>query len=98
MATAIRQGETKDAHTEPCAWPTLESVEHAVREARRTVTGARYAAEDVAATASLGVRRHPLASVGLAIAAAVLRVSEPRRFSFGVVADSAMFRPCPNSL
>jgi hypothetical protein len=72
MATAIRQGETKAARTEPCAWPTLESVEQAVREARRTVTGARYAAEDLAASAGLGVRRHPLASVGLAIAAAAL--------------------------
>ena len=72
MATAIRQAETKDARTEPCAWPTFESVEQAVREARRTVTGARYAAEDLAASASLGVRRHPLASVGLAIVAAAL--------------------------
>jgi hypothetical protein len=72
MAAAIRHGETKDARTEPCAWPTLESVEQAVREARRTVTGARYTAEDLAASASLGVRRHPLASVGLAIAAAAL--------------------------
>ena len=72
MATAIRQGETKDARTEPCAWPTLESVEQAVREARRTVTGARYAAEDLAARSSLGLRRHPLASVGLAVAAGTL--------------------------
>jgi ElaB/YqjD/DUF883 family membrane-anchored ribosome-binding protein len=58
----------KDARFEPCAWPTLESLERTVREARRTVTGARYAAEDLAASASLGERRHPLASVGVAAA------------------------------
>ena len=66
MATAIRQGEMKDARTEPGAWPTLESVEQAVRTARRTVAGARYATEDLAAGASLGVRRHPLTAVGVA--------------------------------
>jgi ElaB/YqjD/DUF883 family membrane-anchored ribosome-binding protein len=83
MATAIRQGETKGTRTEPCAWPTLESVEQAVREARRTVTGAHYAAEDLAARGSLGVRRHPLASVGLAAAAGTL---------FGCVAGFAAGR------
>jgi len=83
MATAIRQGETKDARTEPCAWPTLESVEQAVREARRTVTGARYAAEDLATSASLRVRRHPLAAVGLAVVAGTL---------FGCVAGFAAGR------
>ena len=83
MATAIRQGEMKDARFEPCAWPTLESLERTVREARRTVTGARYAAEDLAAGASLGVRRHPLAVIGVAIAGGVL---------FGCVAGFAAGR------
>jgi hypothetical protein len=67
MATAIRQDEMKDARTEPCAWPTLESIEQAVRTARRTVSGARYATEDLVAAAGLQVRRHPLAAVALAV-------------------------------
>jgi ElaB/YqjD/DUF883 family membrane-anchored ribosome-binding protein len=72
MATAIRYGELKDRRAEPCAWPTLESIEEAVRTARRAATEARHATEDAAAGASLRVRRHPLASVGLAATAGIV--------------------------
>lgn len=71
MATAIRQGEMKDARTEPYAWPTFESMEQAVRTARRTASEARIKAEDLAAGASLEVRRHPFAAVGLAATAGI---------------------------
>ena len=72
MATAIRLDEMKAARTEPSAWPTLESIEQAVRSARRTVSGARYATEDLAGAATLEVRRHPLLAVGLAAGGGVL--------------------------
>jgi ElaB/YqjD/DUF883 family membrane-anchored ribosome-binding protein len=72
MATAIRQSEVKGARSEPCALPTFESVKEAVRTARRTATEARIKAEDFAAGASLEVRRHPFAAVGLAAASGIL--------------------------
>jgi ElaB/YqjD/DUF883 family membrane-anchored ribosome-binding protein len=57
---------------EPCAWPTRESVENAVRTARRAVHGARAATEDFVAGASLEVRRHPLTAVGFATTAGLV--------------------------
>ena len=72
MATAVPTGEMKKTLGEPCVWPTLESVEQAVRSARRTVNGARAATEDFVAGASLEVRRHPLTAVGLAATAGIV--------------------------
>ena len=72
MATAVQTREMKKTLGEPCAWPTLESVEHAVRNARRAVNGARAATEDFVAGTALEVRRHPLTSVGLAATAGIL--------------------------
>ena len=71
MATAIRDSHMRGADTEPSAWPTLESVEQAVRTARRSASEARIKAEDLAAGASLEVRRHPFAAVGLAATAGI---------------------------
>jgi ElaB/YqjD/DUF883 family membrane-anchored ribosome-binding protein len=72
MATAIHTGEVKPSSGEPCAWPTREAVDDAVRAARRAVHGARAATEDFVAETSLEVRRHPLAAVGLAGTAGLL--------------------------
>jgi ElaB/YqjD/DUF883 family membrane-anchored ribosome-binding protein len=53
--------------------PALESFEERLEEkargARRAITHGRYAAEDIAAEATLQVRRRPLTSVILAAAA-----------------------------
>ena len=68
MATAIRTGNMK-ALGESCAWPTLESMEHAFRTTKRAVNGARAAASDFVDGTSLEVRRHPLTAVGLAATA-----------------------------
>ena len=72
MATAVSAGEIKKTLGEPCAWPTLESVEQAVRNARRAVNGARAATEDFVAGTTLEVRRHPLTAVGLAATAGIV--------------------------
>lgn len=71
MATAVHTGEVKPTG-EPCAWPTRESVEHAVRAARRAVGDARAATEDFVEGTSLEVRRHPLTAVGLAATGGLL--------------------------
>jgi len=68
MATAFQTPLTANT---PSAWPTLESVEQAVRTARRTVNSARAATEDFVAETSLEVRRHPLAAVGIAATAGI---------------------------
>ena len=72
MATAISAGEMKETFGQPCAWPTAESVEQAVRTARRAVKGARAATEDFIAETSLEVRRHPLTAVGFAATAGLV--------------------------
>ena len=64
MATATQSART----TEPCRWPTMESVDENLRQARRVVNTARHVAEDVVAEAELTIRRHPLQSVGAAAA------------------------------
>ena len=71
MATAIRESDVKGAHGEPRVWPTFESVEQAMKTARRSASEARIKAEDLAAGASLEVRRHPFAAVGMAATAGV---------------------------
>jgi hypothetical protein len=72
MATAIHQEDLGSTRGAPCAWPAFESLDETVRTAKRAVTDARYATEDFAAKVSLGVRRHPLASVGAAATAGVV--------------------------
>ena len=72
MATAVRTGDMQKTLGEPCAWPTLESVEQAVRNARRAARGARAATEDFVAGTTLEVRRHPLTAVGLAATAGIV--------------------------
>jgi len=69
MATALHTNEMARTLGDSCAWPTRESVERAVRDARRTVTEARAATEDFVAGTALQVRRHPLTAVGLAATA-----------------------------
>lgn len=71
MATAVQTGEMKKT-LEPCAWPTLESVDQAMRNARRAARRARAATEDVVAGTTLEVRRHPLTAVGLAATAGIV--------------------------
>lgn len=68
MATAARAERT----TEPCRWPTVESVDESLRQARRAVTTARHAAEDALGEATLNIRRHPLPAVGAAFASGVV--------------------------
>jgi len=72
MATAVPTREMKETLSGLCAWPTLESVEQAARNARRAVNGARAATEDFVAGTTLEVRRHPLTAVGLAAAAGIV--------------------------
>lgn len=72
MATAVHTGAGTPTLSETCAWPTRESVEHAVRSARRAVNEARAATEDFVQGTSLEVRRHPLTAVGLAATGGLL--------------------------
>ena len=72
MATAAHTAEAKPTLGETCSWPTRESVEHAVRAARRAVNGARAATEDFVDGASLEVRRHPLTAAGIAATGGLL--------------------------
>jgi ElaB/YqjD/DUF883 family membrane-anchored ribosome-binding protein len=67
--TAIRLGAISESLKEPWARPTFESMRENLRDARRKVTAARYAAEDFAADATLKVRRRPLSAVGVAMVA-----------------------------
>jgi hypothetical protein len=71
MVTDIREG-LKHTAGAPFAWPSGDAFEEIVRKARRAATDARHATEDLAAGASLEVRRHPLTAVGLASAAGLL--------------------------
>lgn len=72
MATAVHTGEVKSTFGETCAWPTRESVDNAVRAARRAVHGARAATEDFVDGTALEVRRHPLTAAGLAATGGLL--------------------------
>lgn len=65
---------------EPCRWPTIESVEKNVRQAREAVNTARHAAEDAMGEAAQRVRRHPLRAVG---GAAVVGVFAGALVGFG---------------
>jgi ElaB/YqjD/DUF883 family membrane-anchored ribosome-binding protein len=69
MATVLQ--EIGRAVTEGAAgnWPTAESVEQAVRDARKAVAGARKATQDAVERLELTARRRPLAAVGVAAAA-----------------------------
>jgi ElaB/YqjD/DUF883 family membrane-anchored ribosome-binding protein len=55
--------------TDACRWPTREAVDENLRQARRAVNTARYAAEDAVAQTLLNIRRQPLQAVGAAAAA-----------------------------
>lgn len=46
--------------------PVRGAVQENLRDVRRAVVAGRHAVEDCAAEATLTVRRHPLAAVGLA--------------------------------
>lgn len=72
MATAVPTGEMKEAFGHQCAWPTLQSMENAVRSAKHTVNSARNATEDFVAGTTLEIRRHPLTAVGFAAAAGLV--------------------------
>ena len=72
MAFAVRPGEIKETFGQACAWPRLESMEEAMRTARRAVNSARNATEDFVAGTTLEVRRHPLTAVGLAATAGLM--------------------------
>jgi ElaB/YqjD/DUF883 family membrane-anchored ribosome-binding protein len=52
--------------------PALESLEQNVWEARRAMAHGRRAAGDLVDETALRVRRHPLGSVGLALATGAL--------------------------
>jgi ElaB/YqjD/DUF883 family membrane-anchored ribosome-binding protein len=51
---------------EPCRWPTSETVEETLRQARQAVNTARHAAEDAIGEATQDIKRHPLRAVGAA--------------------------------
>ena len=57
---------------EPCRWPTIESVEENLRQARQAVHTARHAAEDAMGEAAQRITHHPLRAVGGAAMAGVL--------------------------
>ena len=67
MTMNTSAASAKDTITERMA-PALEAFEANVRQARRTFTARRHAAEDFGAEAALQVRRHPLSAVALAAA------------------------------
>jgi ElaB/YqjD/DUF883 family membrane-anchored ribosome-binding protein len=52
--------------------PVLEALEDTIREGRKTFVRGQHAAEDAAATATLHIRRHPMAAVFAAAGAGAL--------------------------
>ena len=72
MATAIRFSELRQAFPEGFTWPSRRQIEERMRTARRAIEDARHSAEDLAADATVTVRRHPLTSVAAAAGAGVL--------------------------
>ena len=54
------------------AEPVRAAVEENVRDLRRAVVAGRHAVEDVAADATIQVRRHPLRWLGIAVGAGTL--------------------------
>jgi len=58
--------------TEACRWPTMESVEENLRQARRVVDTARHAAEQAVTDTELNIRRFPLQAVGAATVAGMI--------------------------
>ena len=77
MPTAAQAART----AEPCRWPTIESVEENLRQARHAVNTARHATEDAMGEAAQNIRRHPLRAVGVA---AVVGVVAGALAGFGV--------------
>ena len=62
MPTVARAART----AEPCRWPTIESVEQDLRQARDAMNTARHAAENAMGKAAQNIKRHPLRAVGAA--------------------------------
>jgi ElaB/YqjD/DUF883 family membrane-anchored ribosome-binding protein len=70
MTTVIRTGaETKKGVA--CEWDAQETIEEATRAARRVATRAKNATEDVAKSAALEIRKHPLTAVGVGLAVGI---------------------------
>lgn len=72
MATATQTNERAVLADETCGWPTRDSVERTVRNARRVISEARQATGDFADGTADKVRQHPFASVGAAAVAGVV--------------------------
>lgn len=90
MATAIRFKELRQAFPEGFAWPSRAEVEDRVRKARRMAADAKHTAEDLAADATLRVRRRPLTAVAAAAGVGLVAGA-----AFGFVAGFfAKTRPC----
>lgn len=63
--------ETRTAG-ERCRWPSMESIEENVRQARQVIENARRTAASAMAEAELEVRREPLRAFGAAMMAGVM--------------------------
>jgi ElaB/YqjD/DUF883 family membrane-anchored ribosome-binding protein len=64
MATITKA--TERLATATCHWPAHDTLDDVRRQVARVKTAVRHNAEDATADAALRIRRHPLASVGLA--------------------------------
>ena len=82
---AVTTEERHGVEREVCGWPTLESVERTVQTARRAVTDARQATEELAEGTAVKVRQYPLTAIGLAAAAGIL-VGGVAGLAYGVLA------------
>ncbi len=90
MATALRFKELMESFPEGFSWPSREEIESRVRKARRVAAEAKHTAEDLAADATLRVRRRPLTMVAAAAGAGLVAGA-----AFGFVAGFfAKARPC----
>ena len=72
LLEALRQHQSEVDIARPRLDPALEALQGRVRDARRAVRRGRYATEDLAAAATLGIRRRPLASIAVVGAAGAL--------------------------
>lgn len=68
MATILEQAERVVGRM-PCDWPTLDSVNEVVRDARKTVADIRDASKNAVERLELTARRRPLAAVSVAATA-----------------------------
>lgn len=68
MATVLEHAE-RIAGRKACEWPTLDSVDEVVRDARKALADVRHASKTAVEHLELTARRRPLAAVGVAAAA-----------------------------